>query len=104
MDINKEELVELLESTEGIVVVDFWAAWCGPCRMLARYYKGFAEDNPGVEIKKVEVDQNEGVSKDYGVRTLPTIIFFKDGVEVDRMTGLQTTVKLQEKLNELTEE
>lgn len=103
MEITKEELVELLETTEGIVVVDFWAAWCGPCRILARHYKGFAEDNPEVVIKKVEVDKNEGVAQTYGIRNLPTIVYFKDGEEIGRLSGVQTVKTLQDKLSEVSE-
>ena len=82
-----------------LAMVDFWAAWCGPCKMLAPFVEELAEDfKDNVVIGKLDVDHNPKVSEEFLIRSLPTILFFKDGKVVDRHVGLTTKDKLKKKI------
>ena len=86
-------------------VIDFWAQWCGPCRMLGPVFESVMEEFPegnesGVEMKKDNVDDPDSDSKKFGIRNIPAIIYVKDGVEVDRMIGVQTKESILKKIEE----
>jgi thioredoxin 1 len=73
---------------EGVTVVDFWAPWCGPCRMIAPVIEELAEDFEGrAKICKVNTDEEQEIAVKFGIRSIPTILFFKDGNIVDQMVG-----------------
>ena|SRR5947207_8288629 len=77
---------EALVAAEGLVMVDFWAEWCGPCRAVAPVLEQVAEES-GVSLMKVNIDENSGLAARYGIRSIPTILFVKDGEIVDRVVG-----------------
>ena len=85
---NKESFDAAL--AEGkLMMVDFWAVWCGPCRMLAPMVDDLAEKYAGkVVVDKVNVDEEQELAIRYGVMSIPTVIFFKDGKEIDRKVGV----------------
>lgn len=84
------------------VMIDFWATWCGPCRMLGPTVEELASEYEGrVIVAKCNVDDCEDVSMRFGIRNIPTLIFFKDGQMVDRTVGLQSKKDLKEKLDSL---
>lgn len=75
---------------KGVVLVDFWAAWCGPCKMLAPIIDDVASELDGnATIVKVNIDEQESLAEKYQIATIPTLVLFKDGVEVDRMVGFK---------------
>ena len=79
----------------GLVMVDFWATWCGPCRMMAPVVAGVAEDRPDVTVGKVNVDDEPELSNRFGINAIPTLVFFKDGKAVQQAVGLQQKSALE---------
>jgi thioredoxin 1 len=73
-----------------ILLVDFWAPWCGPCKMVAPTLNEIAETETDIIIGKVNVDHNQDLAKKYKVRNIPTMLIFKNGVEVGRIVGVKT--------------
>ena len=70
-----------------IVVVDFFATWCGPCKMLSPILEKFASEHPEVKVIKVDVDDFTNIAREYGVTSIPTLVLFNDGVMVDKKVG-----------------
>jgi len=92
---------EVLQS-ELPVLVDFWAPWCGPCRMIGPVVESLAAENEGeISVVKVNVDENQDLAIKYGVRGIPTLAFFKNGSEVKRIVGAQGKDQLQQAINEV---
>ncbi len=90
---------EVLESSIP-VLVDFWASWCMPCRMLAPTIEKLAEENQGkLKVCKLNTDENQNIAAQYGIQGIPTLIVFKEGKEVSRTVGVMSKEKLQEKLD-----
>ena len=88
--IQQEQFEELINQ-EKPVVVDYTATWCGPCRLVAPLIDQLAEDYQGkAEVVKVDLDQNKGNAKQYNIRSIPTILIFKNGQEVERIVGRAT--------------
>jgi thioredoxin 1 len=98
-DANFEELAE---KTDKPVVVDLWAIWCGPCRLIAPYIEEMAKDYEGrAVIGKLDVDKNTKTAGKFGVRNIPTVLFLKNGEIVDKVVGAVPKSKLVEKLEAL---
>ena len=84
------------------LVVDLWATWCGPCRMLSPVISELAEDYDGkIVVGKCDVEENDELASDFGVRTIPTLLFFKNGELGDKCVGATTKAVLQEKFDAL---
>ena len=85
-------------------VIDFYAEWCGPCKAMGPVIEALAleynVDGSDIEIRKANVDKEPELSQKYSVRSIPTLIFLKDGEQTDKMVGLQTTDSIKNKINE----
>ncbi|KAG0003848.1 hypothetical protein BGZ80_007990 [Entomortierella chlamydospora] len=81
-----EEFHELINSGKR-VVIDFWATWCGPCRVISPVFEKLSDANPDVEFRKVDVDEQSAIGEEVGIRAMPTFISFKDGKKVDEVVG-----------------
>ncbi|MFD1863912.1 thioredoxin [Planococcus sp. FY231025] len=89
------------EISEGLVLVDFWAAWCGPCKMIAPVLEELDADMNGkVKIVKVDVDENQGTASQYGIMSIPTLLLMKDGETVDKVVGFRPKEALAELVNQ----
>ena len=87
---------ETLAATHGLVMVDFWAAWCGPCQAIAPVLDELARAMDGrVVLLKVNVDESPALAARYGIRSIPTLLFFKEGTLVDRVVGAAPKTVLQ---------
>lgn len=90
---------ELVLNSDKPVLVDFWAAWCGPCRMLGPIVEELHNDYEGkAVVGKVDVDNNQQVAMQYGIRNIPTVLIFKNGEVVDKFVGVAPKASIAEKL------
>lgn len=91
--INEQQFKELINET---MIIDFYADWCGPCKMLAPFLEELAEKYPEIGIYKINVDNDSDVARKYGVSSIPTLVAFKGGKEVARHIGFASVAKLSE--------
>ncbi len=94
--VNKDNFkTEVLES-EKSVLVDFWASWCGPCRMLSPIVDEIAQEHPEFKICKVNVDEEEELARYFEIMSIPTLVVIKDGKEINRTVGVKTKNQILE--------
>ncbi len=92
-----------IEKASGLAVVDFWAEWCGPCRMIGPVIDQLAAEYAGkAKVTKLDVDSNQKTAMKYGVRSIPTVLFFKDGKLVDQIVGAVPKPALEQKFKQHT--
>jgi thioredoxin 1 len=100
-EITDANFTSEIEQGNGLAMVDFWAAWCGPCRIIAPFVEELADEYAGrVTIGKLDVDSNQQTAAKFGVRSIPTILFFKDGKMVDQVVGAVPKAALDRKIQE----
>ena len=96
------ENLETLKNGDLPLVVDFWATWCGPCCMIGPIIAELAKEYDGrIVVGKCDVEENDDIAMEFGIRNIPTILFFKNGEVVDKMVGAAAKAKIQEKFEAL---
>ncbi|MEM1159199.1 MAG: thioredoxin [Verrucomicrobiota bacterium] len=99
IELTEDNFEEKVLKSEGKVLVDFWAEWCGPCKMIAPLLDQIADEHTGkVTIGKVDVDSNSGLAGKYNIRAIPTMIVFTDGEKTDEIVGMTSKAGLEDKL------
>ena len=102
LEITDANFEELVLKSEKLVLVDFWAEWCGPCRMITPIIEELSEEyNEKIVIGKVDVDNNPDICSKYGIRNIPTILFFKNGEIADKQVGAAPKNALASKIDAL---
>ena len=99
--INQEDFEKEVEKSTSPVIVDFYATWCGPCKMLSPILEEIAETEKDVKILKVDIDDNMELAQKFGIMSVPTLMLFKDGEEYGREIGLKSKQDLEEIIDEL---
>lgn len=102
LEITDANFAEEIEAGEGLTIIDFWATWCGPCKMVAPIVEELAGEyeEKGLRVGKLDVDTNPSVTTRFHVTSIPSILFFKDGELVDKVVGAVPRPKLEEKILE----
>ena len=100
IEITEQSFKEEVLDSDIPVLVDFWAEWCGPCKMIAPVVEELATEFDGkMSFAKVDVDNNPGISTNYGIRSIPTLIIFKNGAPIDQIVGAVGKNILIERIN-----
>ena len=102
LHLTEQNFDEALTANQGLMMVDFWAEWCGPCRAIAPVLEDLMRESAGtVTLAKVNVDENPGLAARYGIRSIPTILLVKQGKVADQVIGAVPKTQLKKKLDAL---
>ncbi len=97
--IDEKEFDDEVIKSDKVKIVDFYATWCPPCKMLSEVLENISKSRVDYDILKVDIDKNIGLAEKYKINVVPTMIFFKDGVEVERVEGFITEEEIIEKVS-----
>lgn len=100
-EVTDGNFATVIEAGKGLTIIDFWAAWCGPCRMVAPIVEQLATEYEGkLQVGKLDVDNNQQIATRFNIRSIPSILFFKDGKHVDTVVGAVPRAMLERKIQE----
>ena len=97
--ITKANFAETVLDAKGTVLIDFWASWCGPCRMLSPIIEEVAAAHPDVKVGKINVDEEQDLAQEYGIMSIPTLLVFKNGEKVKESIGVVPKEKIEEMIS-----
>lgn len=101
IEVTDANFADEIEGAEGLSMVDFWAEWCGPCRIVGPIVEELAQERAeDLKVGKVDVDENQRTAQRFNVRSIPSILFFKDGEHVDTVVGAVPKAALEKKIEE----
>ncbi len=99
-EVNKSNFESLVTNATGLVLIDFWAPWCGPCKMQVPILEKLAQsDDIKANIVKINTDENPELAQSFGISSIPTLVLMKDGAEIERFVGVQPEAVLAQKLS-----
>jgi len=93
--------IDSILSDNKIVVMDFWAEWCGPCRALSPIMDNISTRNSDIVVGKVDIDSNSDLASEYGVRSIPMLVFIKEGKILSKSVGIKSDIQIQEIINSM---
>ncbi|MBQ8379932.1 MAG: thioredoxin [Clostridia bacterium] len=96
VEINNENFEQEVLKSNKIVLIDFYAEWCGPCQMLSPIVEQVAQENDNIKVVKVNVDENQSLAVEFGIKAIPTLIVIKEGKEANRAVGMLSKAELLE--------
>ncbi len=94
-EVTEKNFDEVVVDAKELTIVDFWADWCGPCKMMAPVLESVDQKYDQVKVCKLNVDQNSSLAREYNVMSIPTMIFFKDGVKIHQVIGFHSQEELE---------
>lgn len=98
--VTSENFEDEVIKSNGTVLADFNADWCGPCKMLAPFLNEFAEENQNIKVVSINIDEEDDLAEEYDVSSIPCLVVFKDGVEFDRSVGFRQKEDIKELVGE----
>ncbi len=102
LELNDQNFKQEVEDFKGVIMIDFWAPWCGPCQVSGPIVEEVSENiKEKAKIAKLNVDENNEIASKFGVMSIPTFIFIKDGKEIERKIGMQSKEEMIRKIEEL---
>ncbi|MBO5476772.1 MAG: thioredoxin [Clostridia bacterium] len=96
IEINNENFEQEVLKSNKTVLIDFYAEWCGPCQMLSPIVEQVAQENDNIKVVKVNVDENQSLAVEFGIKAIPTLIVIKEGKEANRAVGMLSKTELLE--------
>ena len=100
LEFTNDNFQDKVLNTKGVALVDFWAEWCGPCRLIGPVVEELSKEYEGkASIGKLNVDENREIAAQYGIMSIPTLLFFRDGQLVDKLVGVASKGDLKKKLD-----